>query len=460
MQDNKRKITFKKDIIENEDCESNVSKLIKQIRQADSYDDIGPELYSELCYKKDCPNCPYSEWVATWLLKCIDTTFAKYPYKADIMRASFALLPRYDLTNTTVQERLDRYLHESNYLSKYPSKSKRTLDDIESDPNSQKELDDIKNKLIKMDNNCLQELIKYIEELPNARSHIEDLSDYGTLVSLSDGRKGYKPKLKGLRYPKKKRNHTEKPNDDMKDKIENVPNPWRKKLPIMFCFIAIIVAVIIIAFLICRWHDKRSLETRDTGAETIEEMPKYEPQNRIVNMDELDEYDVEEIYDDLIDYIIRSPLYGDMVAQGLSDLDEIFTNQNPWLTEFIEKTDTAMQLPQTQHPRGMEYWLEYRKGESNNLFTTEEYFRYAAHTYALLDKFTIVGIREWECSAIWEIPMSFTSSSDRAQKHIKKTTQPALIMEFISKKTGKVRFVIGFSLLGGHMMIYDPEIVQ
>ena len=149
-----------------------------------------------------------------------------------------------------------------------------------------------------------------------------------------------------------------------------------------------------------------------------------------------------------------------MVAQGLSDLDEIFTNQNPWLTEFIEKTDTAMQLPQTQHPRGMEYWLEYRKGESNNLFTTEEYFRYAAHTYALLDKFTIVGIREWECSAIWEIPMSFTSSSDRAQKHIKKTTQPALIMEFISKKTGKVRFVIGFSLLGGHMMIYDPEIVQ
>ena len=123
MQDNKRKITFKKDIIENEDCESNVSKLIKQIRQADSYDDIGPELYSELCYKKDCPNCPYSEWVATWLLKCIDTTFAKYPYKADIMRASFALLPRYDLTNTTVQERLDRYLHESNYLSKYRARA-------------------------------------------------------------------------------------------------------------------------------------------------------------------------------------------------------------------------------------------------------------------------------------------------------------------------------------------------
>ena len=236
--------------------------------------------------------------------------------------------------------------------------------------------------------------------------------------------------------------------------------PWRKKHLIILCSIAIVIVVIIAAFLIWRWHDKHSLEARDTGAETIEEMPKYEPQNRIVNMDEPDEYDVEAFFDGLIEFIIRSPLYGDMVAQGLSDLDEAFTNPNPWLTEFIEKTDAAMELPPTQHPRGMEYWMEYRKGESNNLFTTDEYFLYAAHLAELVKKFTIVGLREWEYSASWEIPRFFLSSSDRAQKSTEKMTQPALIMEYINKKTGKVQFIIGFSLEDGHLLIYDPEIAQ
>lgn len=182
--------------------ESEVSKLIKQIRKSADYDEVSIELYSKMCVCYTDP--PYDKWVATWILKCIDEVFGR-SIEADIVRASFALLPGYVLLETTIQQRLERYLDESSYLLRYPSPSKRTLDEIKADPNGQAELKKIKRKLTRKDSDCLNELIKYIEniDLPEIVKHLSDLENYGDLASVPGDKKGYEPKLEGLYYPKK-----------------------------------------------------------------------------------------------------------------------------------------------------------------------------------------------------------------------------------------------------------------
>lgn len=184
--------------------ESKISRLIKRIRKSADYDNVSIELYAAMmCNDKADP--PYSKWVATWILKCIKETFPSDPYKQDIMRASFALLPEYDLMGTTIQQRLERYLGESSYLVKYPSPSKRTLDEIKADPDGKNELDAINARLKKMDGICLGKLISYIEniDLSEVEAHLHNLSNYGKPVTLPGGKKGYDPMLEGLYYPKK-----------------------------------------------------------------------------------------------------------------------------------------------------------------------------------------------------------------------------------------------------------------
>lgn len=178
--------------------EKTVGDYIKAIRTSSKYDDISVELYKKLT-RKDEP--PYSEWIETWIIKCI-TEYSKITQngsiKQDVLFASFALLPDYTLTGTTIKERLEYYLYRSDYLKVYPSKSKLPIEKI----TDKKESQDVMKKLEKFERNCLKELIDYIEEIPNIGKHIEKLDDYGHQYELAGKKKGYRPNELKLHFPK------------------------------------------------------------------------------------------------------------------------------------------------------------------------------------------------------------------------------------------------------------------
>lgn len=165
------------------------------------------------------------------------------------------------------------------------------------------------------------------------------------------------------------------------------------------------------------------------GAVSSEERQEFQDglmrdiQNRIVNIDEPDKYDIEMAYEALITTIINEPVVGDMVAQGLRDIEFYGMNQTfceyaPWLDEFIEETNKSMDLPvdDFHHPRGMERWYVYEKGSGNKLSVSDEYFIYAASICNFLNSTSIIGIREWESLENWHYALGDVRSNNRAKK--------------------------------------------
>ena len=88
---------------------------------------------------------------------------------------------------------------------------------------------------------------------------------------------------------------------------------------------------------------------------------------------ENNEEDLDAMMQEVYEEILRNPIYGDMIAQGLVNLkvngDETIGNYNPWLVQFIADTDTYMAIqPNDQYDadgnlishvtNGNEMWLE------------------------------------------------------------------------------------------------------
>lgn len=184
-------------------------------------------------------------------------------------------------------------------------------------------------------------------------------------------------------------------------------------------------------------------------------------QNRIVNIDEPEKYDIEMIYEKLLVAIINEPVMGDMVARGLRDLRLYGTNQTfgdlvPWLDEFISETDKAMEIPLGQHPRGMERWCVYKKGAGNDVSLSDEYFYYAVSICHFLDSSTIIGVREWESVENWHlIHEGVVNSSRRAERNPEQVTHQALVFQFTDTE-GNIRALFGFSTYDLRFIVYDP----
>lgn len=104
---------------------------ISEIRtSSNDYDDMGVELYRAVCRdieKKKDP--PYTKWVATWILKCIRECFGK-SVQADVLLASFALLPGYELKKSNRHARLCKYLLNSNYTQEKDGKKYPPIEQI------------------------------------------------------------------------------------------------------------------------------------------------------------------------------------------------------------------------------------------------------------------------------------------------------------------------------------------
>lgn len=208
------------------------------------------------------------------------------------------------------------------------------------------------------------------------------------------------------------------------------------------------------------------LENENENVTSSEERQEFQDelmnniQNRIVNIDEPEKYNVEMAYEAIMVAIINNPVMGDMTARGLRDLELYGTNQTigdiaPWLDEFIEETDKAME--RSKHPKGMERWLVYKKGDGNEASLSDEYFVYAASICNFLDSSTIIGVREWESVENWHLVREgVANSSRRAERNPEQVTHQALVFQFTDTE-GNVRALFGFSTLDLRFIVYDPD---
>lgn len=161
------------------------------------------------------------------------------------------------------------------------------------------------------------------------------------------------------------------------------------------------------------------------------------------------------LYEELKDEILRNPVLGDMVARGLSSLKadgKTVVEWNPWIKDFIGKTDQAMKLDLIQKPRGMEIWLTCTG--DGTILVTEKYFRYAAGLDAILDRLVKVGIDNPKSVENYCLPLVVLASNTRTEKADYQEDKEAFILKYV-RKDGKVEFIIGFNLKDKRIEIFE-----
>lgn len=154
-----------------------IGYYIKAIQTSTDYDEHGDKLYEALCGQG---KSPYSEWVATWLIKCIRERFGE-SMDAYILYASFALFEEYELGMTDINMRLSKYYNDGGYSDKSHS-----FVEFINRKNQKKKLKEYEQALT---NN----LIKYIVEIPTPQDHIVSLNGFGKKIIMPNGKIYYKP---------------------------------------------------------------------------------------------------------------------------------------------------------------------------------------------------------------------------------------------------------------------------
>lgn len=155
-----------------------IAKYIAKTQTASYHDEFSHEIYAALCHEGESP---YSEWVATWLLKCIKKKFKGCNAKQDLMNASFALLVGYELDINNEDQlrcRLHRYLNQSGFaklIEKNPDPQKRFYSEI-TDNQLREQVLDI---ALKYELSYFAELMGYIKTIRTPEKHIKKLDKFG-----------------------------------------------------------------------------------------------------------------------------------------------------------------------------------------------------------------------------------------------------------------------------------------
>ena len=160
-------------------------------------------------------------------------------------------------------------------------------------------------------------------------------------------------------------------------------------------------------------------------------------------------------YAEVIEDILRNPIMGDMVATAFLTFDEIKL-ENPWLEEFIYKTDDAISVDTDDNQIGRwSVWLE--KIGDNKFYVTREYRLYACRLCEILGTFRNRGLYETgkiSCKAYWE----FSDGMKRTRVIYEEIAPPALVM---SRENGDgTTTVIGFDTRDKGMLIYDDLVLN
>ena len=146
--------------------------------------------------------------------------------------------------------------------------------------------------------------------------------------------------------------------------------------------------------------------------------------------------------------ILRNPIYGDMIIRGMSDIKlrngKTLGELNPWMQEFITKSDAAYNAPTDAHPYGAEYWCA-RYENYEDIYVSNEYRHYANALCVLLNRLTMVGVRDWETTENWRLN---TSNDDMALRRTEvapyQESLPALVLGH-QDKGQDFEFLIGLN---------------
>lgn len=159
-------------------------------------------------------------------------------------------------------------------------------------------------------------------------------------------------------------------------------------------------------------------------------------------------YDLEHLFKQVKEQILRNPIYGDMIIRGMSDIKlrngKTLGELNPWMQEFITKSDAAYNAPTDAHPYGAEYWCA-RYENYEDIYVSNEYRHYANALCVLLNRLTMVGVREWETTENWRLN---TSNDDMALRRTEvapyQESLPALVLGH-QDKGQDFEFLIGLN---------------
>lgn len=166
--------------------------------------------------------------------------------------------------------------------------------------------------------------------------------------------------------------------------------------------------------------------------------------------------DPDGLYEELKIEILKNPLVGDMIVQGLAYSYPEFENE-PLMKDFLTACNDA--YSRSEEPHGLDSWLtcyKFKDGEKA-IFVTDEYRRYAEALCQLLDKFTNYGVHNFDAKAYYD--RSFSVLEYSRTNLVKETfSLPALVL-YKSDDNGKIICAIGFDLDGKDLFIYNPDVI-
>lgn len=178
-----------------------------------------------------------------------------------------------------------------------------------------------------------------------------------------------------------------------------------------------------------------------------------EVQEPIAVFDDAGQYDVFAMCQEIKERIMRNPIYGDMVAQGLVSTGELVTehNHNTWLMEFVEAADIAMEAGD-----GIRHWITYPQGM---LAISDEYTEYANKLCALLNYFIPEGIYKMESTNNWSLVTDAEGALARTRENSEQITSPALVFQYVDAGEN-VKATFGFCVDDGRFATYNPALMQ
>lgn len=160
-------------------------------------------------------------------------------------------------------------------------------------------------------------------------------------------------------------------------------------------------------------------------------------------------YDYTYMFSQVLEEILRSPVYCDMVIRGMKDIKlstgKTIGDLNPWMAEFVQKTDNFMKIDQNTHPRGMECWVTLRSGEGNKVFVSEEFRVYAIRTCLLLRRLVPTSVETWKSTSNYVLNYTATNSNRRTELASYQENRESLILCYV-RKDAYADFSIGFNL--------------
>lgn len=161
------------------------------------------------------------------------------------------------------------------------------------------------------------------------------------------------------------------------------------------------------------------------------------------------------LYEELKIEILKNPVVGDMIVQGLADVYPNFETI-PSMKEFLDACNDA--FDRSDEPRGMDVWLSaYRfPDEQVGIYVTNSYRLYAEKICQILDGFTNYGVKELASTK------TYTNASFaiymRTSVHEFSYKTPALVL-YKADDEGNVICAMGFDLNDKGLLIYSPSVI-